>query len=348
MKINVHAGHNPDGKTACGAVGIVKESTEARAITAKLIEKLRAAGHTVYDCTVDNGTGQLDVLKKIVAKCNEHTVDLDASIHLNSGRNDYVGDGSTGGTEVFCHGLDSKAVPYAQEVAREISALGFRLRDDSVKDDIKTSSTLYVLKNTKAPAMLIESFFVDDKDDVALYQKVGGADGIAEAIVKGILKAAEAKQVATSQPQTEVSAAPAPEKIITGVVTGDGVNVRKGPGTSYGVIGSVNKGQSVRIWKEENGWTMIDNDKWISSQYVQTGEASAPAASAPAATPEPAKEIMGTIVGHGVRVRKGPGTTYDVIGTVNDGQSVRVWTESRGWYMIDTDKWVFAQYVRVN
>ena len=196
MKINVHAGHNPDGKTAFGAVGIVKESTEARSITANVIEKLRAAGHTVYDCTVDDGTSQNDVLKKIVAKCNEHTVDLDISIHLNSGRNDYVGDGSTGGTEVFCHGLDSKAVPYAQEVAREISALGFRLRDDSVKDDIKTSSTLYVLKNTKAPAMLIESFFVDDKDDVALYQKVGGADGIAEAIVKGILKAEEAKQEA--------------------------------------------------------------------------------------------------------------------------------------------------------
>ena len=27
MKINVHAGHNPDGKIACGAVGLIKEST---------------------------------------------------------------------------------------------------------------------------------------------------------------------------------------------------------------------------------------------------------------------------------------------------------------------------------
>ncbi len=27
MKINVHAGHNPDGKIACGAVGLKKEST---------------------------------------------------------------------------------------------------------------------------------------------------------------------------------------------------------------------------------------------------------------------------------------------------------------------------------
>ena len=32
MKINVHAGHNPDGKIACGAVGLIRESTEARKV----------------------------------------------------------------------------------------------------------------------------------------------------------------------------------------------------------------------------------------------------------------------------------------------------------------------------
>ena len=32
MKINVHAGHNPDGKIDCGAVGLIKESTEARKV----------------------------------------------------------------------------------------------------------------------------------------------------------------------------------------------------------------------------------------------------------------------------------------------------------------------------
>lgn len=30
MKVNIHAGHNPDGKIACGACGILKESTENR------------------------------------------------------------------------------------------------------------------------------------------------------------------------------------------------------------------------------------------------------------------------------------------------------------------------------
>ena len=278
MIFNIHAGHNPDGKTACGAVGIVKESTEVRAIAAKVIEKLRAAGHTVYDCTVNDGTSQNDVLSKIVTKCNTHTVDLDISIHLNSGRNDYVGDGSIGGTEVFCYSTTSSAKPYAQKVAREISALGFRLRDDSIPDDIKTSSSLYVLKHTKAPAMLIEPFFVDDKDDIDLYQKVGGAEGIANAIVKGLTgAAAPSSSASTAAPSTSAQAsAPVISSTSTstrsevwGVLTGNSVNVRKGPGTNYGIVGQVNKGQRVRIWKESGNWYMVDNDKWISATYVK-------------------------------------------------------------------------------
>lgn len=82
MKINVHAGHNPDGKIACGAVGLIKESTEARKVKKEVIRLLRKKGHKVYDCTCTNGTSQTDVLKRIVTKCNKHKVDLDISIHL--------------------------------------------------------------------------------------------------------------------------------------------------------------------------------------------------------------------------------------------------------------------------
>ena len=68
MVINVHAGHNPDGKIACGACGLIKESTEARKVKKEVIKLLRAKGHTVYDCTCANGKSQTDVLKQIVTK----------------------------------------------------------------------------------------------------------------------------------------------------------------------------------------------------------------------------------------------------------------------------------------
>lgn len=176
MIINVHAGHNPDGKVACGAVGLIRESTEARRVKDEVITQLRQLGHIVYDCTVNDGTSKEDVLKKIVKKCNEHKADLDVSIHLNCSANDKVGNGKTTGTEVLLYSNASRAYDYAQNVCKAISALGFKNRG------IKYNPSLYVLKHTTAPAMLIEACFVDDKDDVEIYDP----KAIAEAIVYGI------------------------------------------------------------------------------------------------------------------------------------------------------------------
>lgn len=175
MKINIHAGHNPDGMTACGAVGYIKESTEARAVKDRILQKLTAMGHEVYDCTCNDGSNQNDVLRKIVAACNVHEVDLDISIHFNADGN-RESDGNTTGTEVYVYSASSAAAPYAQAVVDRIAALGFRNRG------VKENPNLYVLRHTKSSAMLIESCFVDDPDDVALYN----ADRMADAIVAGI------------------------------------------------------------------------------------------------------------------------------------------------------------------
>lgn len=176
MIINVHAGHNPDGKVACGAVGLIRESTENRNVAAEVIAQLRGLGHTVYDCTVNDGINKQDVLKKIVTKCNAHDADLDVSIHFNAGANDKKGNGVTTGTEVYIFDNSSKAKPYAQEIVNSIAALGYKNRG------VKINKNLYVLKNTKAPALLVECCFVDDADDVGLYS----VHSMASAIVRGI------------------------------------------------------------------------------------------------------------------------------------------------------------------
>lgn len=175
MRINIHAGHNPDGMAACGAVGLIRESTEARAVKDRVVAQLTAMGHTVHDCTCNNGTNQQDVLKRIVAACNAHEVDLDVSIHFNAAANPEP-DGQTTGTEVLVYSKTSKAVPWAQQITDSIAALGYRNRG------VKERPGLYVLKHTRAPALLVECCFVGDPDDVAIYN----ADRLAAAIVAGI------------------------------------------------------------------------------------------------------------------------------------------------------------------
>lgn len=176
MRINVHAGHNPDGKVACGAVGIIRESTEARNVKNEVIRQLKALGHTVYDCTCDNGTSQSNVLSKILQMCNDHAVDIDVSIHFNSGAGNVAGNGKTTGVEVYVYDTASKAKSAADNVCRAIASLGFKNRG------VKINKNLYVLNRTKASAMLIECCFVDDRDDVQQYD----CCDMASAIVYGL------------------------------------------------------------------------------------------------------------------------------------------------------------------
>lgn len=173
MIFNVHAGHNPAGKVACGAVSILNESRENRIVKNEVIRLLRLLGHTVYDCTVDDGTSKNDVLRKIVAKCNANDVDLDVSIHLNSGSGDTAGDGQTKGTEVFYYNaVSTRAKTAALNICAAFERLGFRNRG------AKANTGLYVLKYTKAQAILVECCFVDDKDDAQLWDPTKAAEAI--------------------------------------------------------------------------------------------------------------------------------------------------------------------------
>ena len=170
MRFNISAGHNPDGKVACGASGYIKESTEARKVKSEVIAELKRRGHNAYDCTCDNGTGQTDVLRKICSKANARTVDCDISIHFNSSN------GQGNGTEVLYKTVAGSK--WATKVQKSIvKECGFKDRG------IKKRDNLYYLNNTKNVAILIEVCFVDNKNDVNKYN----SKKVAKAIVDGLV-----------------------------------------------------------------------------------------------------------------------------------------------------------------
>ena len=172
MKINIHAGHTSQKGAACGACGIVKESIEDRKIANEVIRILKERGHTVYKCTCE-GDSARDNLKKIVTKCNKHEVDLDVSIHLNCYNR------HAHGSEVLIYKKDSKAKKTAKNICSKLHSLGFTDRGVKIRPD------LYVLHWTNAPALLIETFFCDNPEDVTLYKELGYKK-IALAIANGI------------------------------------------------------------------------------------------------------------------------------------------------------------------
>lgn len=167
MKIAIDCGHTLNGADH-GAVGIKAESVLTREVGTKVISKLKGLGHTVINCTIDNCNTLGESLAYRVNQANANNVDLFISIHFNA----YNGEAH--GTEAFTWGAEK--FQEATRVLNNLVGLGYSNRG------IKDGSNLYVIRNTKAKAMLIECCFCDNKNDMDKYD----AEKIANAIVEGI------------------------------------------------------------------------------------------------------------------------------------------------------------------
>jgi len=54
----------------------------------------------------------------------------------------------------------------------------------------------------------------------------------------------------------------------TGTITGDNVNIRKGPGTSYEAVGQYDKGDKIEILETKDGWARTEKG-WVIMDYVK-------------------------------------------------------------------------------
>ena len=254
MIFTVHGGHN---RKAPGTSYLLDEVTEDRKIKDLVISKLKSLGHTVYDCTDDEGASKSTCLANIAKKCNSHVdADLNISIHLNSCVNDLEGDGTTTGTEVWVYKKGNTASSYAERVCEAISELGYRNRG------VKASTGLYILRHTKKPTILIECCFLDDADDVRIYN----AEAMATAIVKGITG-----QVVgfTEHHDTASSSSGYLVK-----VTASTLNVRSDASASSAITVKVHNGEVYTIVEEKmNGstpWGKLKSGAgWICLNYVK-------------------------------------------------------------------------------
>ena len=168
MKIAVDLGHGVGQDR--GAVGIITEESVINSVGTLVIQGLRNLGHQVLEVRPSGqGMSVSQSLSYRTTSSNNFGAELYVSIHANAG-------GGVG-TEIFTY--QASKMSQAVNVLNNIVNLGFRNRG------IKDGSNLYVIRNTIAPAMLIEICFVDTQSDVDLYNKVGYT-AIANAIIKGI------------------------------------------------------------------------------------------------------------------------------------------------------------------
>lgn len=175
---------------------------------------------------------------------------------------------------------------------------------------------------------------------------------------------------AAKAPTASAPAVSAPEQShTTGTVSASSLNVRSGPGSSYGKIGTLSSGAQVEILETQSGWYRINfNGKngYVSSQYVTVTKTQQPAAEPqdtpqptvqPEATPAPQPEAQpeqktpdaktyGMVSTSSLNVRSGPGTSYGKVKTLSGGAQVEVLEKVDGWYRIDSG-YVSADYILI-
>lgn len=163
MKIGIDMGHPFN----CGAFGIMSETDGNRSVGKLVISKLKALGHTVIDCTYDTNINEL---ANRVALANAQTLDYFISFHM-----DCYDNASANGVTIYTT-ENSSAKSKATEIVNSLAnTCGYNNRGWK-------SANYYVLKNTNAPAMLLEMGFVSNQEDCNRFN----AEAIANAIIKGL------------------------------------------------------------------------------------------------------------------------------------------------------------------
>ena len=160
IKIYIDQGHNPEGINA-GAEGFgIREQD----ITYQV-------GHFLFDILSEDyrftallsrptpqttlGYSNTSCLKERVTQANTWKADYFISIHANASENPDIN-----GTEAYVSSANSAAWYLAQNIVSEI------VRRTSTKyNGVFTRPSLYVLKNTKMPAVLVELGYITNYED---------------------------------------------------------------------------------------------------------------------------------------------------------------------------------------
>lgn len=172
-RIIVDAGH---GGADAGAVNGQKYEKDATLIMAKKVtNRLRNAG---FEVVMTRNDDRALTLQRRCDVSNQHGGDAFISIHCNSATNK-----NASGVETWRYskvGALTKALA-ANVQAAMIAASG--ARDRGVKEN-----AFYVLKNTKAPAVLLEIGFISNDAEAEKIFSTEYQNLMADAIVEGVKK----------------------------------------------------------------------------------------------------------------------------------------------------------------
>ncbi|MBS7257768.1 MAG: N-acetylmuramoyl-L-alanine amidase [Methanobrevibacter sp.] len=314
MIIGLDMGHTLSG-AGTGARGYVEETVKNREVGNRLMAMLKEKGHTVINCTVDKSSNDL---YDRVRKANAQKLDLFVSLHLNAfklttsemGVETHIYNGNYDGKEANRRYAQAVQTALVQEV---------KWIDRKVKE-----SNFYVLRETVAPAMLVELGFCDSQGDMNKWN----TEKIAAALFRGITGTA---YVASAAPVVNTGEGKT-------FKVGDRVVVSKNA-TTYAT------GQDIASWVKGQTYTVQEakSDRCLLSSIVSwVFNKDLTLEGAPAF--QPYIVIVDTDV---LNVRTGAGVSYPIATTVKRGQAFTIVEVKDGWGKLKSGAgWISLEYTK--
>lgn len=173
-KVFIGVGH---GGRDSGAVGYIVEKDGALVIATACKDYLIANG---VEVRMSRYIDEDESLTEKINECNAYKPDLCADIHLNAGGGD--------GAEVFHSIVGEKGKILAENILKELEAIGQNSRGTKTKVNFNGKDYFGFIRSTNAPAVITEAYFVDNANDVQIGDTIEEQKIVGQAIAKGFLR----------------------------------------------------------------------------------------------------------------------------------------------------------------
>lgn len=233
-----------------------------------------------------------------------------------------------------------------------VKAVGPKQEPDKIElEDITPTPTLDVI--TPIPEETDDSFIsgevqiVGNEDEVS----VETASTPAVIIYEEEPATPTPKPTPTATPRVPTSKEKKNAKV--GMLTGDGVNLRKGPGTNFERLGSYKKGATMLVYAKDGDFYFVKMDKddkigFMSTKYVTTDVA-------PEVTDAeaPAGSVSGSVRASKVALRSEADKTSTAITQLARGDQVFVFKKSGDFYYVQVASsgkkgYAFAEFISLS
>lgn len=311
MIIGLDMGHTLSG-AGTGARGYVAETVKNREVGNRLMAMLKEKGHTVINCTVDKSSNDL---YDRVRKANAQKLDLFVSLHLNA----FKSTTSEMGVETHIYNGNYSGKEANRKYAQAIQTA--LVQDVKWIDRKVKESNFYVVRETVAPAVLVELGFCDSQGDMNKWN----TEKIAAALFRGITGTAYVAPVVNTGKGGTFK-------------VGDKVVVSKNA-TTYAT------GQAIASWVKGQTYTVqeVKSDRCLLSSIVSwVFNKDLTLEGAPAF--QPYIVIVDTDV---LNVRTGAGVSYPIATTVKKGQAFTIVEVKNGWGKLKSGAgWISLEYTK--